>query len=126
MKIASFAIALLTGIAATAAAAAPPAASLSYNKRLQQLDKPRQAAALRNAIVESGKRCGQIEPPLYRGPYKNLFLWVARCVGGDYALFVGPDGSVQVRDCDQTVQLKLPACGLPPAPPAKKTRPRRG
>lgn len=120
-----FAIALLAGFAAAGATAAPPPPQLSYNQRLQQLDAPRRAAALRAAIAESGQRCGRIDPPLYRGPYKNLFLWAARCTpGGDYALYVGPDGSVQVRTCAESARLKLPACALPPAKPAQP--PRRG
>ena len=59
MKIAH-SICLIAGLAAAASAAPPPA---SYNQRLQQLDKPHQAAALRAAIVESGQRCGRVDPP---------------------------------------------------------------
>lgn len=106
---------------ASPALAAPPVNT--FNQRLQQLDKPRQAAALRSAIVDSGERCGRIDPPVYRGPYKNMYLWAARCVpGGDYALYLGPDGSVQVRDCGEAAKLGLPACGLPPAKPVPAPR----
>ena len=27
-------------------------------------------------------------------------------------MFVGPDGSIQVRDCKENEQLKLPACTI--------------
>jgi hypothetical protein len=126
VKTATVAIGLLASLAAAAASAAPPPGPPSYNQRLQRLDPPRRAAALRAAIAESGQRCGRIDPPLYRGPYKNLFFWAARCTpGGDYALYVGPDGSVQVRDCAEAERLKLPSCGLPPARPAPTARRQR-
>ena len=112
---------LAAAMAAAPIAAAPPANS--FQQRLMGLDKARQAAALRAAIVDTGERCGRIAPPLYRGPYKNMFFWAARCTpGGDYALYLGPDGSVQLRHCEETAKLGLPACNLPPV----VARPRRG
>ncbi|TVV72238.1 hypothetical protein [Sphingomonas solaris] len=120
MKTAAFALIALA-LAAGTAGAAPPVNT--YQLRLKQLDKPRQAAAMRGAIVESGQRCGRIDPPVDRGAYKNMFLWAARCTpGGDYAIYIGPDGSAQVRDCAEAAKLKLPACNLPPAKPAPKRR----
>ena len=114
---------LAATIVAAPLAAAPPANT--FQQRLMGLDEQRQAAALRAAVVDSGERCGRISRPLYRGPYKNMFFWAARCTpGGDYALFLGPDGSVQLRRCEETAKLGLPACNLPPAPPPAK--PRRG
>ncbi len=50
-----------------------------------------------------------------QGRFKNLVMWTARCkVGGDYGVFIGPDGTVQVRQCRQMAELKLPVC-RPPA-----------
>jgi hypothetical protein len=41
-------------------------------------------------------------------------MWSARCDrGGDYAVYIGPDGSVQVRPCADAAKLKLPACRIP-------------
>ena len=44
-------------------------------------------------------------------------MWTARCNGAtpkegpyDYAVFVGPDGDVQVRPCADLAGLKLPTC----------------
>ncbi len=120
MKIIS---ALALAVLAVPAAAAPPLPPNPFQQRLLQLDKPRQAAALRSAIVDSGQRCGRIEPPVYQGIYKNTFVWAARCApGGEYALFLGPDGSVQLRHCAETAKLGLPACKLPPPTVTLKRR----
>jgi hypothetical protein len=38
-------------------------------------------------------------------------MWTANCDDKiDYAIFVGPDGSAQVRRCDQMERFKLPVC----------------
>ena len=38
-------------------------------------------------------------------------MWTASCKSGrQFAVFVGPDGTAQVRDCKTMADLKLPAC----------------
>jgi len=83
-----------------------------FNARLLQLRLADQRGALDRAIVDDGQTCGRLTNSAYRGPYGNLGMWVGRCKpGGDFAIFVGPDGSVQVRPCADLKGLKLPECG---------------
>ena len=38
-------------------------------------------------------------------------MWTARCSdGNDWAVFIAPNGDVQVRDCAEAATLALPAC----------------
>ena len=50
------------------------------------------------------------------GKYENLDMWTARCVDGkstrDWAIFAGPDGSAQVRDCKDVATGGLPKCEI--------------
>jgi hypothetical protein len=83
-----------------------------FNQKLMQLGEADRLGALRRAITDNDQSCGRLMKGAYRGPYGNLGYWAARCKpGGDYAVFAGPDGSVQVRPCAQMKGLKLPECG---------------
>jgi hypothetical protein len=80
---------------------------------LHKLSDPTLKIALRRAIYDSGKKCNTVTKAGYVQEYGNLSMWTASCVGDrSFAIFVGPDGSVQVRDCKETEQLKLPACTI--------------
>jgi len=51
------------------------------------------------------------------GEYKNLDMWTAHCVydtgaARDWAIFAGPDGSAQVRDCKDLPGTGLPDCKI--------------
>jgi len=97
---------------AVPALAAPVNPANPFNAKLLQLKPADRDGALDRAIVDDGQRCGRLMTSAYRGPYGNLGMWVARCKpGGDYAVFTGPDGSVQVRPCADLKGLKLPECG---------------
>lgn len=113
-------VALLAAAAALSPAwAAPP--PNAFAQRILKLDPARQKGVLRQAITNDGERCGQIGDTGRVPPYKNLAGWHARCTpGGDYLIFVGPDGSAQVRRCEEARKLNLPGCP-PPEPPAKKS-----
>ena len=101
-----------------AVALATPALAQPANPvddRLKQLSELQRHSVLRRAILDSAQPCKRVEQAAAQGRYKNLMMWTARCVpGGDYALFIGPDASVQVRSCPTLRQLGLPACALPP------------
>ena len=106
---------------ASAASAAPPVNS--FAERLRSLDDLQRRAVLRGALVSSGQRCGRVETAIPRSRYRNLTMWSARCApGGDYGIFIGPDGSAQVRTCEDLAKLKLTNCGLPPRPPQPPAR----
>ena len=84
--------------------------------QLNQLDDMNRAIALKRAIHASGFACKRVETSGYSQEYKNLSMWVANCDDGTgWAIFVGPDGSAQVRGCKDLAELGLPACAIRPA-----------
>ena len=55
----------------------------------------------------------------YVGEYENTSYWTATCEDRhgrtrDWALFVGPDESVQVRLCEDVVKAGLQPCVIKP------------
>jgi hypothetical protein len=83
-------------------------------KQLHQLDAFNLAIGLKHAIYDAGYTCKRVTDAGFVGTYKNLDMWSAHCVYDrgsprDWAVFAGPDGSAQVRDCKD-----VPASGLPP------------
>lgn len=107
---------ILLAILAASAAIMPVAAQPPnpFSDRLQKLGELRRHAVLRRAILDSGEQCKRVERAGINGRHKNLVMWSARCTpGGDYAVFIGPDASVQVRSCGDVVKLGLPACRMP-------------
>jgi hypothetical protein len=81
--------------------------------RLHQLSELDRAIGLKRAIYASGSTCKRVTQSRFIGQYKNMDMWGARCDDGrDWALFVGPDSSVQVRLCKDTEKVGLPACGF--------------
>jgi len=105
----AFAAIALIATSASAVAIANPASD-----RLTQLSDIPRRAALRAALIDSGLWCKRVEAAALQGPWKNLMMWRAKCdltdPRLDYAVFVGPDGSVQARPCADMAYLKLPAC----------------
>ena len=79
--------------------------------QLHQLDDMNRAIALKRAIYDSGSICKRVEESGYVQEYKNLSMWTAKCDNGrDWAIFIGPDGTAQVRLCRDLKELGLPAC----------------
>ena len=92
-------------------AAAPPPLRNSFSERLQRLTDLQRKAALRVAVLDNGAYCKRVETAEVRGPYKNLMMWKVTCDrAAAYGLFIGPDGTVQVRPCADLPKLKLPLC----------------
>ena len=80
---------------------------------LLKLSPINQKIALRRALYDSGRTCQTVTEAGYVQEYGNLSMWTASCNSGrSYAIFVGPDGSAQVRDCREMRDLKLPACTI--------------
>ncbi|MGH6780556.1 MAG: hypothetical protein ACREB5_00415 [Sphingomonadaceae bacterium] len=110
-------------IIASLLAAAPATAQMKppsnpFSDRLAGLNDLQRNAALRRAVLDSGQYCKRVEWSAKQQQYKNLVMWVARCnPGGDKAVYIGPDGTVQVRPCKDAAQLKLPVCRVPAAKP---------
>lgn len=88
--------------------------------RLHQLDDLNRAIALKRAILESGSDCRRVTESGYVGEYENTSYWTATCEDRfgrtrDWALFVGPDESVQVRLCEDVVKAGLQPCVIKPS-----------
>src|SRR5438132_10259056 len=83
--------------------------------QLHQLDALNLAIALKRAIYDAGYTCKRVTDAGFVGVYENLDIWMAHCVyergtPRDWAVFAGPDGSAQVRDCKDMVGSGLPQC----------------
>jgi hypothetical protein len=91
-------------------------------KQLHQLDAFNLAIGLKHAIYDAGFTCKRITDAGYVAAWKNNDMWMAHCTydkgaARDWAIFAGPDGSAQVRDCkDITPQSGLPACVIKERP----------
>ena len=75
---------------------------------------------LMRAIRDTGNRCPlRVESGAHQGEHEGLALWTARCDDNrQWAIFIAPNGDLQVRNCEHMEQLGLPRCReLPPAPP---------
>ena len=86
--------------------------------QLHQLDELNRAIALKRAIYASGYTCKRVVKSGYVQEHKNLSMWTASC--GDrkeWAIFAGPDGSAQVRPCQDLAELGLPQCVIKKAAP---------
>ena len=89
--------------------------------QLRTLDALNLAIALKHAIYDAGYTCKRITDAGFVGTYKNLDMWMAHCVyekagARDWAVFAGPDGSAQVRDCRDVPGSGLPTCEIKQRP----------
>ena len=88
-------------------------------KALFEATELNRAIALKRAIMETGSSCKRVASTGFVGVYKNMDYWTARCVdtsdqARDWAVFIGADDSAQVRLCDDTKAVGLPACAAKP------------
>jgi hypothetical protein len=89
--------------------------------QLKTLDALNLAIALKRAIYDAGYTCKRVTDGGFAGEWKNLDMWVAHCVYDtgqprDWAIFTGPDGSAQVRDCKDIPGSGLPECKIQKRP----------
>ena len=90
-------------------------------EQLHKLDAFNLAIGLKRAIYDAGYTCKRITDAGFVGTYKNLDMWMAHCVYDkgsprDWAIFAGPDGSAQVRDCKDIPGSGLPDCTIKQRP----------
>ena len=123
-----FTIALLAGLALAACNQSQPQANApkikvrgSEQDQLHKLDAFNLAIGLKRAIYDAGYSCKRITDAGFVATWKNLDEWTAHCVydngsSRDWAIFAGPDGSAQVRDCKDVVATGLPACTIKQRP----------
>jgi len=92
---------------------------------LQALTPLYRFLGLRRAIVDNGQRCKKVDRGRYQETFKNMALWTAHCTdSGDWAVFIAPNGNVQVRRCGNLASIKLPACQPIPAEPGDAPAPK--
>jgi len=104
-------LALSIAIFAAGPALAQITTANPFNDQIRRLSPEKQRATMRQAITNSGIRCGRVEQAAFQQPFRNLMMWTATCnPGGHFAIFVGSDQSVQVRPCADLKDLKLPEC----------------
>jgi hypothetical protein len=93
--------------------AKPIKVTSAAQRQLHEANGLNRAIGLKRAIYDSGYRCQRITRSGYVGDFKNLEMWMASCADGrDWAVFIGPDGSAQVRDCKDVVGYGLPKCEI--------------
>src|SRR3954469_6006134 len=93
----------------------------SEQEQLHKLDAFNLAIGLKHAIYDAGYTCKHITDAGFVGTYKNLDMWMAHCTydhgsSRDWAIFAGPDGSAQVRDCRDVPGSGLPTCAIKQRP----------
>jgi hypothetical protein len=82
-------------------------------EQLHGLSDLNRAIGLKRAIRDAGYRCQRVTRSGFVAPYENLDMWMASCEDGrDWAIFVGPDGSAQVRQCEDVQASGLPRCEI--------------
>lgn len=108
----------------TAARKDPPIAVRSDEQnQLHQLSDMNRDIALKRAITASGLRCKRVTKSGYVAEYNKLSMWSASCDDGrDWGIFVGPDGSAQVRPCTDMARFKLPECRIAADPSGRTAR----
>jgi hypothetical protein len=80
-------------------------------EELHRLNDLNRAIALKRALYDSGYTCRRVTSSGFVATYKNLDMWTASCADGrNWAIFSGPDGSAQVRDCRDVERFGLPPC----------------
>jgi hypothetical protein len=93
------------------------------DEQLKALSPELRRIGLIRAIRQTGNRCPRrVESEVRQGEHEGMALWTARCDDNrQWAIFVGANRQVQVRNCEQMERLGLPACApLPPAPPQRE------
>jgi hypothetical protein len=90
-------------------------------QQLHQLDAFNLAIGLKRAIYDAGYTCKRVTDAGFVGTWKNLDQWTAHCIydngtARDWAIFAGPDGGAQVRDCKDIPGTGLPECKVKERP----------
>lgn len=120
-------IAVLAGLAVAGCDSGQPQPTQSIKVRsaeqnqLHELDALNLAIALKRAIYDAGYTCKRVTDAGFVAEWKNLDMWVAHCEYDktkpvDWAVFSGPDGGAQVRDCHDIPGTGLPECKITKRP----------
>jgi len=82
-----------------------------HSDQLKALSEPTRYLGLYRALRDNGQRCKRVDRGGYQQEYKTMALWTAHCTdSGDWAIYIAPNGDVQVSQCRHAVELGLPQC----------------
>lgn len=122
-------LALLASACGSEGSAPPPKKEAEIVVRSQEQDQLHQFndmyrdIAMKRAITASGIRCKRVVRSGYVTEHGRLSMWSADCEDKrSWAIFVGPDGTAQVRPCPDMVPLKLPECRIAEDPSGRTAR----
>ena len=91
--------------------------------RLHELNDTARDIGLKRAVTDSGMRCRRVVRSGYVQEYNKMSLWTAECEDRrSWAIFVGADGSAQVRPCADSKALGLPECRIAADPSGRTER----
>jgi hypothetical protein len=91
--------------------------------QLKTLSEPTRHLGLYRAIRDNGRRCKRVDRSAYQQQYKTMAMWTARCTdSGDWAVYIAPNGDVQVSPCGDARELGLPQCAAAQAGEASEKR----
>jgi hypothetical protein len=91
--------------------------------RLHEFDDLNRDIALKRAILGSGLRCKRVVRSGYVTEFNKLSMWAADCDDNrSWGIFVGPDGSAQVRPCSDNAKFNLPECRIAADPSGRTAR----
>src|SRR4051812_25982850 len=86
-------------------------AANSYSDQLAAMQPLYRNLGLWRAIRDAPQRCKKVDSGAFQQDYRNMAMWSAHCTDtGQWAIFIAPNGDVQVRPCADTAALHLPAC----------------
>ena len=96
-------------------------AANTYSDQLAAMTPLYRNLGLWRAIRDAPQRCKRVDSGAFQQDYKNMAMWSAHCTDtGQWAIFIAPNGDVQVRPGADAATLGLPACRpLPPPPPER-------
>jgi hypothetical protein len=87
-----------------------------HSDQLKGMSELYRNLGLKRAIADNGRRCRKVERGGYQQQYKTMAMWAVHCDDtGDWAVYIAPDGTVQVSPCRDARQLGLPECRVPAA-----------
>ena len=82
-------------------------------RQLAAANEMDRSIALKRAIYDAGSMCKRVTGTNFVTDYKNMSMWQANCDDGkSWAVFIAPNGGVQVRPCADLKEFKLPECKI--------------
>jgi hypothetical protein len=82
-----------------------------YSDQLKTMSEPMRNLGLYRALRDNNERCKRVDRAAYQQQYKTMAMWTAHCSDtGDWAIYIAPNGDVQVSRCQYASQLGLPEC----------------